>query len=86
MKKVYFIGAGIGLDAHIEAARVALSIPDTIPIVCVSKVEDIPIEDRMQQISELISIKAPPILEFPEINWERPEKRKGHERQYKFHK
>lgn len=85
MKKVYFIGVGIG-EEHIAAARTSLHIAADIPIICVSSVENIPIEDRMQQISEMRSLKAYPILEIPEINWEKPIKNKGYERQYKFHR
>lgn len=86
MNKVYLIGVGVG-EEHIAAARASLSIAANIPMICVSKVEEIPIEDRIQQISEMRSLKAPPLLEIPNlIDFERPKKRKGHERQYKFHR
>lgn len=85
MRKCFLIGAHVGPE-HIAKAREVLSLPEDVQIVCVSKVEDIPIEDRMQQISEMRSLKAPPIMEIPQINWERPDKKKGHERQYKFHR
>lgn len=85
MKKVYLIGIGIE-EHHIEAARASLSIAADIPIICVSSVEKIPIEDRMQQISEMRSLKAPPpLLEIPQIYWDKP-KKKGHEPPYKYHK
>lgn len=85
MRKCFLIGAHVGPE-HTAKAREVLSLPEDVQIICVSKVEDIPIEDRMQQISEMRRLNAPPpLLEIPQIYWEKP-KKKGHEPPYKYHR
>ena len=89
MNKVYLIGVGVG-EEHIAAARVALLIPEDAQVVCVSKVEDIPIEDRMSLRPDFTQIEVHKLTlceRLPDpICWERPEKRKGYERPYKYHR
>jgi len=90
MKKVYVIGAGIGLNA-IETAKKVLEIKEEVEIICVENMEDVPPSDRIKSdVSTIRQIhnyySAPPIL--PSIYFDDIDepKRKGHERPYKFHR
>lgn len=87
MSKVYVIGSGIHVD-RLEEIRVAVNIPANTEIICVSSVEEIPIEDRGQSLInqsvhkfELCDRTVDPIY------FEKPNKKiKGWQRPYKFHK
>ena len=87
MKKVYVIVAGAGDDAK-EKANKVLELQDDVEIICVDSVQDIPIDERSliyNNVMEVHKFIARPL--FTDIQYEYiPKKRKGHERQYKYHK
>ncbi|MCE5332731.1 MAG: hypothetical protein LLF95_11415 [Bacteroidales bacterium] len=85
MSKVYLIGAHVGAGTY-RNNKARFIKPVNAQVICVSSVEDIPIEDRMQQIAEVHSLKARSIMDLPLIECANPDKRKSHERPYKFHR
>lgn len=88
MSKVYVIGH---FEGYIETIRVAANIPTDAEVICVSSVEEIPIEERARQGLKQVGIHQltlhnEELLPNP-ISWEKPYKKiKGHERPYKFHR
>lgn len=88
MKIIYVIGAGTGLDA-IEKARRALALSEETEIICIENMEDVPFKERLKSdpslIQQIYTIKnlrmAEPYIPY----FEKQEKRKGHERPYKYH-
>jgi hypothetical protein len=87
MKKVFVIGAGTGLDA-IEKAKKDLDLDDTVDIICVNNMDDVPLKERLKSdssvIQQIYEISARPNLEIPLIL--NNKRRKGHERPYKYHR
>jgi NADH dehydrogenase FAD-containing subunit len=88
MRTVYVIGAGVGSEA-VETAKQVLQIKGDFKIVCVEDMEEIPLKDRLSSVAGNImtinKITAPPIIpQVRLIDFEN--KRKGHERPYKYHK
>lgn len=86
MRKVYVLGAG---DSDIQKIREITSIPDNVEIVCISSMENIPIEEQFNSdiatVRQIHKFSAPPLLPLmPYISTDR--KTKGYERPYKFHK
>lgn len=87
MRKVYVIGGG---NTSIEKIREITATPINVEIVCVENMEDIPFGERLSSnptaIQTIHNITLRP--EIPDIQlrdiW--PNKTKGHERPYKFHK
>lgn len=88
MSKIYVIGH---FEGDIETIRVAANIPTDTEVICVSSVEEIPIEERARQTLKQTSIHQltlhdEGLLPNP-ISWEKPyKKRKGHERPFKYHR
>lgn len=86
-KRVYVIGAGVGIGA-IEVAKTVLELEEGVEIICVKTIEDVPLKERFELDSSVIQqihkLNAPPIM--PLIYFEKEEKRRGHERPYKYHK
>lgn len=86
MTKVYVIGY---LKGDIESIRIAANIPENTEIVCISSVEEIPIEERLNPGLKQVGIHQLTLCENTPnpIHWEKPNKKiKGYERPYKFHK
>lgn len=88
MKKVFVIGAGIGAGA-IETAKKVLELKDDIEIVCVESMDDIPLRERIKSdpsvVQQIHKFSAP--REIPQTPYfYADEKRKGHERPYKYHR
>jgi hypothetical protein len=84
MSKVYVIGAN---SVDIEKIRSRLSVPINTEIIVVEKLSDLPdgIEEvfHVKDFGKKIPIDPMPLIEpFQTFN----EKRKGHERPYKYHK
>ena len=81
MSKVYVIGH---FEGDIETIRVAANIPTDTEVICVSSVEEIPIGERPKDI---VRNNVYPIVNIPRFEpLFFPEKRKGHQRPYKFHR
>jgi len=68
-----------------------LSIPTEAEIVCVEKIDDVPIQDRMLQQLSSFEFKAQPIIpDMPFIDCDsrgnRRGKGMGHKSPYKYHR
>ena len=86
MSKVYLIGTSIS-EAKVAEIRVAANIPTDTEVICVSSVEEIPIEER--PITRPLEVHKLTLCEkLPDpICWEKPNKKvKGWQRPYKFHR
>lgn len=88
MKKIYVVGIGAGEFASTEMAmRLAKEHPHC-EIVCISSIEEMPMEDRIKSHSIGIhTFKCHPINTVALIDTQKVDrKRKGHERPYKYHR
>jgi len=88
MSTIYVIGAG---NADISSIRAAARISENTEIILIEKMSDLP--DGITEVFSAHKRDTPPINEvYPIVNipiFEPqffPEKRKSHERPYKFHK
>ena len=86
--KVYLIGH---IPPNIEIIRAEMSLPINAEIICVEKIDDIPIQDRRMPQVESYKFTAPPNM--PEIYMEDIDKHgnirgkgRGHKTPYKYHK
>jgi hypothetical protein len=89
MKKVIVIGTG---HLDLEEFKLIHQVPEGVEIIQYEKIEDIPLEDRYNptDISRVISNYELNNVKVPELKAHSYEfvnnKRKGHERPYKFHR
>lgn len=86
MRKVYVIGH---IDHDVEMIRIAANIPTDVQVVCVSSVNDIPIEERMNpRPLDAHKLTLAEKLPCPDLNYcdVSNKKIKGHQRPYKFHR
>lgn len=88
MSKIYVIGA---VCADISTIRASAKIPENTEIILIEKISDLP--DGITEVFSAHKRDIPPINEvYPIVNIPRfepqffPEKRKSHERPYRFHK
>lgn len=90
MKKIYVIGAGENREKALQILKKKfIESGKTVEIVCVESEEDIPLSERFSsdpsKVQHIHEFKAPvfnPVVE-PLYYYE---KRKGHERPYKYHR
>jgi predicted aconitase with swiveling domain len=82
MKKLYVIGASQNSDA---LAKIIAENPN-LDVVCVNSVDEIPLTERIKSVNknivEIKQIQLKPNYYQPYFK----EKKKNHERPYKFHK
>lgn len=90
MSKIYLVGIGKNIDLNrLEEIIIAANMPVNAEVICVSSVEEIPIEERSNSSLVIESVHKLTLCErIPDlICLEKPdEKIKGWQRPYKFHR